>query len=158
MAKQSKIRGLEPVDTTLDAAVKIIWTLFDDMWCFRDEVLADRDIEAVHDMRVASRRLRTAMQTFRPCFPGKGSRKHFRRIKKLADLLGEVRDRDVLLMEIDSDLQNLEPGERVGIRSLLENLKAERTEHFANLVEMLEALDGHGYDRTFLAYLGRRLS
>jgi CHAD domain-containing protein len=158
VAKQSEIRGLTPEDTTRDAAVKTIWTLFDDMWRFRDDVLQDRDIEAVHDMRVASRRLRTAMQTFRPCFSGARAREHYRRIKGLADLLGEVRDRDVLLEELERDAQSLVSRERDGIADLVKTVKTERALHHAALLKLLKKLDGNAYDRAFLAYFGRKLS
>jgi CHAD domain-containing protein len=53
------------------------------------------DVEAVHDMRVATRRLRAALEVFEPCFPRKRFRKALKRVKGLADALGERRDLDV---------------------------------------------------------------
>lgn len=55
------------------------------------------DIEALHDMRVASRRLRAAFRVFRPCF-----RKELRippemQVRQVTQALGQVRDQDVLL-------------------------------------------------------------
>lgn len=53
-----------------------------------------RDVEAVHDMRVASRRLRAAMALFEPCLPAptRAWRKEVRRITRA---LGQARDCDV---------------------------------------------------------------
>ena len=85
------------------------------MWDQRDGVLKHFDVEAVHDMRVSSRRLRTAMQTFRPCFARKTFKPHAERIKALADLLGEVRDRDVMVDELKTDLERLPEDERAGL-------------------------------------------
>ncbi len=48
-------------------------------------------------MRVATRRLRAAMEVFEPCFPRKRYRKALKRVKALADALGERRDRDVAI-------------------------------------------------------------
>lgn len=52
-------------------------------------------IERVHDMRVATRRLRAALEIFAVCFPRKRHRKALKRVKRLADALGERRDADV---------------------------------------------------------------
>src|SRR5690606_38574564 len=52
------------------------------------------DIEALHDMRVATRRIRAAMQAFRPWLPPRFER--FRaELGWVARALGEVRDLDV---------------------------------------------------------------
>src|SRR5436305_14690825 len=103
LAKQSEIRGLTAQDSARSAAMKTLWTLFEDMWALHRGVLEESDIEAVHDMRVASRRLRTAMQTFRDCLPKRFYQRHYRRVRELADLLGEVRDRDILIEELEAD-------------------------------------------------------
>jgi CHAD domain-containing protein len=157
MAKQSEIRGLAPDDDTRDAAVKTIWTLFEDMWAFRHDVLADRDIEGVHDMRVASRRLRTAMQMFKPCFGGRRAQAHYKTVKQLADLLGEVRDRDVLVQELEGDVARLTRREGTGIAEMIAGVRRQRDAHHAALLDLIRDLDAGGYDREFLAYFGRRL-
>lgn len=68
-------------------------------------VLDVDDIERVHAMRVATRRLRAALEIFEPCFPRKQHRKALKRVKTLADALGMRRDLDV---EIEL-LASLEP-------------------------------------------------
>jgi CHAD domain-containing protein len=153
MAKGSDVRGLTAEDITHDAAVKILWTRFDDMWAHEAGVLKDFDADAVHDMRVSSRRLRTAMQTFRPCFARKSFKVHADRIKALADLLGDVRDRDVLLDELKGDLDRLPEDERSGLEGLIAELRSQRKVHRESLRLMIEELDGTAYDRAFLSYL-----
>jgi CHAD domain-containing protein len=153
MAKGSDVRGLTAEDSTQDAAIKILWTRFDDMWAHHAAVLKDFDADAVHDMRVSSRRLRTAMQTFRPCFARKSFKVHSDRIKTLADLLGDVRDRDVLLDELKGDLERLPDDERGGLEGLITELRSQRKLHREALKLTIEELDGTAYDRTFLSYL-----
>jgi CHAD domain-containing protein len=155
MAKGGDVKGLSAHDEVREAAVKILWTRFDDMWAYRDSVLKGFDVDAVHDMRVASRRLRTAMQTFRPCFPRRTFREHYDCIKTLADLLGEVRDRDVLLEELAKDVEHLEDGRRAGVAGLVRSLEAERAARREALRAALEELDRRAYDRAFLTYLAR---
>ncbi len=155
MAKASEVQGLQAEDEVRAAAVKILWTRFQDMWNYRDAVAKDFDADAVHDMRVASRRLRTAMQTFRPCFPRKSYREHYQRITGLADALGRVRDRDVQLDELKADLERLPKDQRSGVAALAETLHAERKAARADLRSLLKDLDATAYDREFLSYLAR---
>lgn len=133
--------------------MKILWTRFEDMWAYHAAVSKDFDVDAVHDMRVASRRLRTAMQTFRSCFARKSFRRHSEQVKALADLLGEVRDRDVLLDEIKGDLEKLPNDERSGLKALADEMRSQRKSHREALRTMLEELDRTAYDRAFLSYL-----
>jgi CHAD domain-containing protein len=53
--------------------------------------------EAVHQLRVAIRRFTQAAAASNPCFSGKEARKIRRRLKKLMEAAGEVRDYDVAL-------------------------------------------------------------
>lgn len=155
MAKGSEVQGLRAEEDLRAAAVKILWTRFEDMWHFRDAVARDDDVDAVHDMRVASRRLRTAMQTFRPCFPRKSYKEHYQRITGLADALGRVRDRDVQIAELQADIEQLPEDQRSGVAALMETLRAERNGARADLRSLLKDLDASAYDRDFLSYLAR---
>jgi CHAD domain-containing protein len=53
------------------------------------------DIEYIHRMRVASRRLRAALPLFRPCFPQKQYARWMDEITEITRALGEARDADV---------------------------------------------------------------
>lgn len=53
------------------------------------------DIECIHRMRVASRRLRAAMPLFASCFPGKKYNTWFDEVRQITRVLGEARDTDV---------------------------------------------------------------
>ena len=66
------------------------------------DVLDIGDIERVHDMRVATRRLRAALEVFEPCFPKKRLSAALSEVKALADALGERRDRDVTIAALDA--------------------------------------------------------
>jgi CHAD domain-containing protein len=54
-----------------------------------------QDIEYIHRMRVASRRLRAALPLFASCFPEKKYQQWFEEIRKVTRALGEARDTDV---------------------------------------------------------------
>lgn len=61
----------------------------------QDGVLACEDAEYVHQMRVAVRRLRSALRLFPDAASAGLHGKHARTLKKVADGLGKVRDLDV---------------------------------------------------------------
>ena len=69
-------------------------------------VLDTGDIERVHDMRVATRRLRAAMEVFEPCFPAKPYADTLRDVKRLADGLGERRRASVEAIEDRTQILN----------------------------------------------------
>lgn len=65
--------------------------------------LPHNDHHSVHQARVATRRLRSNLQTFGPLLRGeKGLR---RDLRELSGLLGTVRDRDVFLLRLASDTE-----------------------------------------------------
>jgi CHAD domain-containing protein len=91
-------------------------------------VLDIGDIERVHDMRVASRRLRAALEGFEPCFPEALWRATLRDVKELADALGERRDRDVAIDELERFAEAMPTPDRAGIASLTEELRREQAD------------------------------
>ena len=72
-------------------------------------------INGIHDMRVASKRLREAVRVLRPALPKEARRQLLPVIEGLNDALGEVRDRDVLRQALkqmpaaDASLPDLQP-------------------------------------------------
>lgn len=55
------------------------------------------DMDAVHDMRVASRRLREAMRLLAPVYPSSRFKAWYRRVRRITRALGPVRDSDVFI-------------------------------------------------------------
>jgi len=58
-------------------------------------VRSARDIEHIHRMRVASRRLRAAIPLFGSCFPPKKFRRWMQNLQEITRALGDARDTDV---------------------------------------------------------------
>jgi hypothetical protein len=88
--------------------------------------LEGTDIEGVHDVRVASRRLRAAMDVAAPAFTGKWYKPLHRTAKEITGALGEVRDRDVLLEALRADQSAAPLAEHPGIDRLIERAECER--------------------------------
>ncbi len=60
-----------------------------------DGVRAAEDIEYIHRMRVASRRLRAALPLFASCYPRKNYNRWSEELREITRALGEARDTDV---------------------------------------------------------------
>ncbi|MFA4876581.1 MAG: CHAD domain-containing protein [Methanoregula sp.] len=64
-----------------------------------------KDIEYIHRMRVASRRLRAALPLFRECFPKKQYRRWMQEIANITRALGEARDADVQIAYLQKQIK-----------------------------------------------------
>jgi CHAD domain-containing protein len=128
VAKARPIPGLSEHDPYTLAGAKIIAVRSRELGDQAAGVLDVTDIERVHDMRVATRRLRAALEVFEPCFPPKRFRAALREVKELADALGERRDRDVTIAALDQFASAMGRADRTGIESLIGRLRAEQTE------------------------------
>lgn len=87
-----------------------------------------RDIEAIHRMRVASRRLATGLDVFKSCLPKKKSRFWRSEIRKVTSALGKARDLDIQIAQL-TDLygEKLEATYKPGYNRLLLRLKQSRS-------------------------------
>jgi exopolyphosphatase/pppGpp-phosphohydrolase len=110
------------------------------VWEVIPVALAGEDIEGVHDVRVASRRLRAAMDVAAPVFPRRWYKALHRTAKEITSALGEVRDRDVLLDSWRADRERAPVVERPGIDRLINRVERERTEARLRMEEYLQSL------------------
>jgi CHAD domain-containing protein len=108
------------------AAARVVEVRAAEVFEHAEGILDLEDTERVHDMRVATRRLRAAMEVFEPCFPRKLHRKALKRVKALADALGERRDRDVMIELLAGLGGELREGDREGLAALIESQREER--------------------------------
>jgi adenylate cyclase len=78
--------------------------------------VASDDPEYIHQMRVATRRLRAALRAFRPLLPPQVEAQLLPPLHELMGRLGAARDRDVLLAEIAEPVMRSLPDEpRLGV-------------------------------------------
>ena len=82
------------------------------------------DVERVHDMRVATRRLRAVLEIFEDCFPHKRHRKTLKKVKALADALGARRDADVEIELLEALAGEVSGGDSESLAALVEGLRA----------------------------------
>jgi CHAD domain-containing protein len=95
------------------------------------------DVEAIHDMRVAIRRLRVALSNFVSTLSRGESRRLQSRLKQLAEPLGEVRDFDVMIAALESRLNPHPNQSRDAIKSVIGRLRERRRRRLRKLAGYL---------------------
>ena len=128
MAKAREISGIDPDIPYAIAAARVVEVRAGEVVEHASGVLDMGDIERVHDMRVATRRLRAALEVFRPCFPHDEFKGVVKEVKSIADALGERRDRDVTIATLEDFGEALAAPDRPGIESLVAKLRSEQQE------------------------------
>jgi CHAD domain-containing protein len=126
MAKAREIPGLSTELPYGEVAARVLEVRCEELMGYSENVLDVERIEGVHDMRVATRRLRAAIEVFRPCFPSKPCKRVLAEVKALADALGERRDRDVAISVLEEFAQSMPHPDRPGISSLVAELRTEQ--------------------------------
>ena len=112
MARARPIEGLDAAQPYAEAAQRIVAVRAAELAEHSSGVLDTGDIERVHDMRVASRRLRAALEIFEPCFAHRAWKSTLKDTKRLADALGERRDRDVSIVMLEDFAERMPAADR----------------------------------------------
>ena len=95
--KPQKSIGISPDDTLPEAGRKVWLYHFALMLSHEEGTLLGENVEELHDMRVATRRMRTAFDIFSPAFEPKLMKRYLKGLRTIGRVLGQVRDMDVLL-------------------------------------------------------------
>jgi CHAD domain-containing protein len=114
-----------------------------DVWKAVPVAIAGEDPEGVHDVRVASRRLRAAMDVAVNAFPSDWYKPLHRIAKEITSELGEVRDRDVQIEYLMSERERASPGDHTGIDRLIARLDREREAARAEMLAYLATLEAN---------------
>jgi CHAD domain-containing protein/transposase-like protein len=148
--------GVEPDDPIAEAGRKVLRYHFAEMLRHEEGTRQGDDIEELHDMRVATRRMRAAFDVFEQAFKSKAIQAHRKGLKEAGRALGNVRDLDVFMEKAQMYLDTLPEDHHQGLEPLLSAWKEQRE---AGRAEMLAHLDGEKYQNfkiTFLKFLNTR--
>jgi CHAD domain-containing protein len=141
MAKAAEI-DVAPGEPYALAGARIVRVRTAELFEHDEGVLDTVDIERVHDMRVATRRLRAVLEVFAPCFPAKRYKAALRDVKALADALGARRDPDVHLEAMRAF---------GGVEPLVERLRERQAAGNTRLAAALEAAESSGLRERLIA-------
>jgi CHAD domain-containing protein len=94
------------------------------MWGEISRVRRTAGVDAIHDLRVATRRLQEALDFFEPCLPGRYRRRLARRARRIRRELSEIRTTDVTLELLAKLARSLPAGESRDLERLRTRLRA----------------------------------
>lgn len=133
---------IDPADSMAEAARKVLRAQLDRTVRHERGTRDGRDIEELHDMRVAVRRMRAALRVFRP-YVDTAAYKPFRKaLRRTGRILGTVRDLDVFREKAQRYLDALPEERRSELDALLAAWQMRRD---AARKGMLALLDSEAY-------------
>jgi CHAD domain-containing protein len=139
-----KSPGVQPDDVLAEAGRKVMRFHFAQMLRHEDGTRLGEDIEELHDMRVATRRMRAAFEVFEDAFNPKAIKPLLKGLRATGRSLGRVRDLDVFIEKAEHYLETLSPERHSELQPLLQNWAKERE---LDREEMVAYLDDQKYAR-----------
>jgi CHAD domain-containing protein len=120
------VPGVEPDDPMSEAGRKIFFFHYQRMVYHEPGTRLGDDIEALHDMRVATRRMRAAFRVFGPYYKPKAIAAYRNGLKRTGRALGPVRDLDVFRAKTNAYLSNLPQSQQNDLDQFMVVLQAHR--------------------------------
>ena len=139
MAPASTVE-LDPDEPLRVAARRVIAARADDLAGIAPGAVGASDPEALHDVRVAVRRLTSALDVFADGLDDEPRRSARRMLRRDAEPLGVARDLDVQIALVRRFLKTARASEQAGIAHVLTVLAAERAEAEADVAPAIAAL------------------
>ncbi len=134
--------GILPNDSMPEAARKTLQFHFQRMLACEAGTRAGEDIEALHDMRVATRRMRAALRVFKPYIDWKAIKPHRKAIRRTCKTLGAVRDLDVYYEKTTHYIEAKTTSKRPDLAPLI---GAWTEAHEKTREKLIDYLDGDRY-------------
>jgi CHAD domain-containing protein len=180
--KARKVGKLDPAMPLADAAERIIRVRLDELYSFIPAALDPAQVQALHDLRIAAKRVRYLLEVTGPVFGGY-ARTAGRRARDVQDIVGEIHDCDVMLPlvldllaelrahdatevrrqaggaeDLDPQISGRAPNRAAyrGLEVLAVHLQARRALLFERFLALWEKLERSGFRRRLEAALAQR--
>ena len=114
--KARRVKGLDPAAGLADNVERMIRVRLDELCAFMPGAADPAEVAALHDMRIAAKRLRYILELTAPCF-GPYAAKAARQVKDVQDLLGEIHDCDVQEPEAAAFAERLLAADAAALRA-----------------------------------------
>jgi len=125
-----------------DAATRILVAKSERMFDLETAATGGTDMDAVHDMRVASRRTREALDALAPAFKAKTANELEVISKTVTRSLGTVRDADIFIAEFATMASTVDdPEERIALAYLVSRRQVERAVALKRMRRRVRKLD-----------------
>jgi triphosphatase len=108
------------------------------------EVRNNSSTEAVHDMRVATRRLRSVIRMFEPFYRRKAIRSYAKSLREVAATLGTVRDLEMMIAKVPDQM----------LQAVTDVWKTEHDQARIDLLAMLDSTDYAQFVNELTVFVG----
>lgn len=141
-------------DDPLAEAGRKVWRYHFAMMLLHEEgTLLGEDIEELHDMRVATRRMRAAFDVFGSAFAPKAIKRHLRGLRATGRALGQVRDLDVFIDKAQRYQVSLSPEHQRDLEPLLEAWARDRADARREMIAYLASSQYQDFKEKFYKFL-----
>lgn len=144
---------IHSTDSMAAAARKLIAHNYAAMLNNEDSARLGEDPKAIHDMRVATRRMRAAFRVFDPYLTGKRAKEVREGLRIAATELGAVRDLDVLIENAEAFRETLPPEQRGGLASMTEEWRVTRWKARKSLLRLLNSKEYSKFKQSMRRFL-----
>ena len=144
-----KSTGILPGDTLAEAGKKVFLAQFAEMLRHEEGTRLGDNIESLHDMRVATRRLRAAFSIFGDAYTKKAIKPYLKGLRQTGRLLGSVRDLDVFMEKAKEYLDLLPLENRNGLDPLLLAWQNQLDEARSHLINHFNSSNYWEFKRSF---------
>jgi CHAD domain-containing protein len=141
--------GILPLDSLAEAGRKVMLYHFAQVLRHEDGTRLGENIEALHDMRVATRRLRAAFEVFSEAFETQALKPHLKGLRATGRALGSVRDLDVFMEKAQRYIETLPEEKRGGLDPLLSQWKEQRDAARSRMLEHLNSWEYASFKQKF---------
>jgi CHAD domain-containing protein len=121
--KARKVKHLDPAGSFGSNAARIVAVRSQEVLDLGSHAQDPSDVKALHDLRIAAKRLRYLLELTGPDEP-------VRQLKRLQDLLGDIHDCDVQLPPLRTLARETGEPEALGLRTLAIHFATRRAELF----------------------------
>lgn len=149
----AQIQPIAAEDEMPEAARKVLLAELVRVFKHEEGSRTGEDIEDVHDMRVATRRIRSIFRLLGPYFKQSAIRPYTDELRRLARALGEVRDLDVLIEDISAFQAALKANKRTDLQPALDALDQQRQLARQALIEVLDSRAYRRFVKDFSKFL-----
>ncbi len=152
-ALETQVQPVDAQDTMAEAGRKALLAEFIRMLKLEAGSRTGADIEDVHHMRVATRRMRSAFRLLQQYYRPKVVSRFLKPLRKIARALGAVRDLDVLVADLTQYQSTLNKKQQGRLQPFVEHLNQEQTAARSKLNALFDSKAYRRFVRDFAEFL-----
>lgn len=135
----TEIQDLLVTDAMAEAGRKIFAEQLRIMQKHEDGSRTGDDIESVHQMRVATRKMRSLFKLIGEHYKPKTVAKYSSGLRDIARALGQIRDLDVIIEDLEDFCSKQSPETQAPVETIIQKFDKQRNKHRASINKMLDS-------------------